>query len=244
MDLILTFHSIDRSGSVLSYSPEAFRRLVEGLLEEGVEFSTMDDLLAPAEAGRDRVLLTFDDGFTSVHRDALPVLAELGVPALMYVVTDWVGRDNRWPTQDPNALTMELMSWGELRELMQGGFEIGSHTANHVKLDRVDASERESELAGSRQRLADELGVEARHFAYPYGLHGPEDPGRVAAHYASAVTTDMRALSATDDPHRLPRIDAYYLRDPERHLPLFGARTRRYLRLRAALRAVRERLVR
>ena len=96
----------------------------------------------------------------------------------------------------------------------------------------------------SAERLAERFGQAPVHFAYPYGRYAARDPARVARHYRTAVTTDMRALDGSRELHRLPRIDAYYLRHAARHLPLFGGRTRRYLRLRALLRAVRSRFVR
>ena len=239
MDVILTFHSIDASGSVLSYDPDEFGRLVEGLLEEGVRFVGIDEILRPPTDRCHRTLVTFDDGFSSVHERALPVLSRLGVPALLYVVTDWVGRDNRWPTQGSGAPTLRLMSWDQLRELSAAGFELGSHTSNHVPLPDLSDEECERELSDSRRRLEDELQRAVRHFAYPYGAYDSEDAARVARHYATATTTDMRFLKARDDRGRLPRIDAYYLRNPERRLPVFGPRTRRYLHFRAALRGLR-----
>ena len=240
MDVILTFHSIDAGGSVLSYAPDPFRRLVEGLLEEGVRFVGMDEILRPSTDADHRALLTFDDGFASVHEHALPVLSPLGVPALVYVVTDWVGRDNRWPTQGSGAApTLPLMSWDGLRELASAGFELGSHTSNHVSLPGLSDEECERELADSRRRMEDELQRDVRHFAFPYGAYGAEDVARVARHYATATTTDMRFLEPRDVHGRLPRIDTYYLRDPGRRLPVFGPRTRRYLRFRAALRGLR-----
>ena len=63
MDLILTFHSIDDGGSVLSYPPAASERLVEGLLEEGARFVDIDTIRGPRTDERPRVLITFDGGW-------------------------------------------------------------------------------------------------------------------------------------------------------------------------------------
>ncbi len=242
MDAILTFHSIDASGSVLSYAPEDFRRLVEGLLDDGVRVVTLADLLQPDPAGR-RVALTFDDGFTSVRREALPVLEELKLPALLYAVSGWLGKQNRWPTQPADAPDFELMSLAELRELRDGGFEIGCHTANHPRLDRLEAADWDAEVEESRAFLEDGLGAPVRHFAYPYGAYDEEAVRRVGELFDTAVTTRLAFLGAAEDPLRLPRLDTYYLRRPGLHRPLFGGRTRWYLGVRAGLRRLRERLV-
>lgn len=245
MDAILTFHSIDESGSVLSFAPDDLRRLLEGLLAEGVSFVDPGELLEPP-AGADplphRVALTFDDGIVSVHREAAPLLAEFGVPAVLYPVSDWVGRTNAWPGQPADAPRFELMSWDTLRELVAAGMTIGCHTANHPHLADGAVVDWERELDASRARLEDELGVEVRHFAYPYGTHGDDAVAQVAPRFTTAVTTELGYLPSADSgrlPHRLPRLDTYYLRDPDRRLPLFGAATRRYLAARGVARRLR-----
>ena len=239
MDAIFTFHSLDTSGSVLSYPPDDLRRFAEGLLAEGASLVTLDEILQPAPDERPRAALTFDDGFCSVHREALPILGGLGVPATLYAVSAWVGKNNRWPGQDPRVPTLDLMSWDELRELSAAGFEIGCHTANHVRLNALASDDWQREVEDSRARLAHELGADVRHFAYPYGVHDATVVGRVAQHYDTAVTADMGFLGTGRPAHRLPRIDAYYLRNPRRHLPIFGTRTRSYLAVRTLLRNVK-----
>ncbi|MAG62622.1 polysaccharide deacetylase [Candidatus Woesearchaeota archaeon] len=239
MDLILTFHSLDTSGSVVSYNPDEFRQVVEGLLEEGVALVGLDEMLREeGTSGQPRALLTFDDGFSSVHEHALPLLAELGVPALLYVVTGWVGRTNRWPTQGAEAPELDLMDWSQLRELQAAGFELGSHTVEHPHLADLTEEELERELTNSKGQLEDELQQAVRHFSYPYGTYKSSTTEAVRKHYGTATTTDMRWLEADDDPLLLPRVDAYYLREPRRWAPIFGARTRTYLKGRAALRNV------
>ncbi|TDJ71839.1 MAG: hypothetical protein E2O39_07665 [Planctomycetota bacterium] len=239
MDAIFTFHSIDERATVLSYRPDDLRAFVEALREEGARFATLDEILAPRESDAPRVALSFDDGIATVHRAALPLLTDLGVPAIAFVVPEWVGRHNGWPGQPVSAPRYELMSWSELRELQAAGFEIGCHSANHLRLRRLAPEVWRTELAGGRAKLEDELGVPVRHFAYPYGVHDAEAVRRVRDLYDTAVTTEMRFLGKGADVHRLPRIDSHYLRDPKRHAPLFGARTRRMLAARAWLRRLK-----
>ena len=203
------------------------------------------ELLEPDRAGAGhRAALTFDDGIVSVREHALPILAELGVPAVLYVVSGWVGRHNGWPGQPDDAPRYELLPWEGLRELAGAGFTIGSHTANHVRLEAGAVVDWRAELVDSKQRLEDELGVAVRHFAYPYGALCDEAVERVGAVYATAVTTELAYTDPGRPPHRLPRLDTYYLRDPRRRLPVFGAATRRYLAARAVGRRVRGMLFR
>jgi peptidoglycan/xylan/chitin deacetylase (PgdA/CDA1 family) len=252
MDAIVAFHSIDDSGSVLSYSPRELEQLVDGLLAQDVAIVTLDQLVAPTDGSagtpavrasrqRPRVALTFDDGMASVHTAALPILAKRKLPFTVHVVSDWVGRDNRWPSQPAGIARFELMSWSQLAELRDAGATIGGHTANHVALRGVDDATARRELVESRQTLEQRLGVAVRHFAYPYGVFDASAVARVKEHYATAATTRLAFLHDRD-PHRLPRLDAWYLREPARRAPLFSAASRARLRLRALLRRVKSTL--
>jgi peptidoglycan/xylan/chitin deacetylase (PgdA/CDA1 family) len=83
--LVLTWHAIDERPSVLSMPPGLFRLQVEtlaGLGFRGISPAQAFDHLERAGAYPDRsVVLTFDDGFRSVHSEALPVLAAHGFSA-------------------------------------------------------------------------------------------------------------------------------------------------------------------
>lgn len=239
MDAIFTFHSIDPSPLLLSYSRDDFEMFLDALAEERVRIVPLAELLEPASDGVHRAVLTFDDGLLTVRAAALPILLRRAVPATAYVVSDWVGRTNRWPSQPRAVPCLALMTWTHLRELRDAGIRIGSHSASHRPLRQLDEPSWDEELRGSRARLEDELQVAVSDFAYPYGHRDAEAVRRVRAVYATAVTSDLGFASGAA-PHLLPRIDTYYLRSPRRHAPVFGPRTRAYLALRAMLRRIRD----
>ncbi|MSR46024.1 MAG: polysaccharide deacetylase family protein [Planctomycetes bacterium] len=244
MDALLTFHGIDRSGSVLSYSPEDFERLLDGLQAEGVAIVALDALRVPSTGAAPRVALTFDDGFRSVHADALPRLARRGLPFTAYVVSDWIGRDNRWPGQTAAIPRFELMGQTELQELLAAGGTIGGHTANHVDCRALAPDAARRELVDSKAALEQRFGSRVSHFAYPYGWHDAASRAEVALHWSSAVTTLLDylpevAARRAARVHEWPRLDSWYLRDPARRLPLFAPRTRAWIAWRRLLRRVK-----
>ena len=94
------------------------------------------------------------------------------------------------------------------------------------------------DLRGSAERIQRETGVRPSSFCYPFGRTSEAAVAAARANYDRACTTRLRALGDRDSPHRLPRIDAYYLRRPGRLDQWGTGRLRRYLWLRACARRV------
>jgi peptidoglycan/xylan/chitin deacetylase (PgdA/CDA1 family) len=240
MRAILTWHSIDSSGSPISVSAAAFRRQIAVLVAAGVDVVSVSTLLSGEWIDRDAVALTFDDGFASVAREAAPVLAEQGLPATIFVVTDCVGAGSRWSRQDGCGMPeLPLLDWDALGRLASAGWTMGSHTHTHPDLTQVSPMRLEEEIERSAQELGRRLGVERRGFAYPYGAVDSAVRASVMRAHAWACTTRVALL---DDHTRsfgrddLPRLDMWYFEQPgvfERWgTPAFARWVRRRHRLR------------
>jgi peptidoglycan/xylan/chitin deacetylase (PgdA/CDA1 family) len=240
MRAIFTFHGVDESGSVLSVSPGELRGLVRAVRAAGHAIVPLAELVAEP-ARPDRVALTFDDGFRSVHDEALPLLREEGAPAALFLTTGFVGRDNGWPSQPAWAPRIPLVGWQEVEALAAAGWAIESHTASHPDLRGLSDAALEDELAGASEALARRLGRRPEAFAYPYGHCDARVAAAVARHHRIAATTRLAALGPSDDPLRLPRLDAFYLRAPRVQALFGGALFRGWIAARAALRGLRAR---
>lgn len=238
---ILTFHSVDPSGSVLSIAPAELRSLVRAIRRAGHAIVPLAELLEGPEAPR-RVALAFDDGLASVHDEAAPILAEERAPATVFVTTDYVGKDNRWPTLPADAPTFPMMRWEQVEALRRAGWEVEAHTATHPDLRALPDGEIDRELVRCDDALAGRLGARPRLFAYPYGAYDARVEARVRQRYAFALTAEMGLLpSPLEAPHRVPRLETFYFRSAAVHRH-FGSRAfGAYLRLRAALRRLRGR---
>ncbi len=214
MRAILTYHSIDRSGSPISVSPDEFRAHCRFLTSGRVRVASLRDVVTAPE-GEDVVALTFDDAFRSLWDEAWPLLREHQLPATVFVVGDHVGGCNDWGgRRSPGIPHLPLMSWEQLGRLHEGGVEIGAHTLRHPFLSRLSEADRAVELDEGSHRIESSLGVRPESFAYPYGdLDGPTTRA-VRARYARACTTALRLLSSDDDTALLPRLDMFYLRTP------------------------------
>lgn len=240
---ILTYHSLDGTGSVISVHPEVFRSQMRSLREWGFQGIRVTDLLDAwdGKAGLPPrpVVLTFDDGFRNVLEQGAPVLTELGFRATIFAVAGHCGGKNDWPTDPPGIPRLPLLSWSELRDLVGAGFEVGAHTMTHPRLPEIPPEQAEREIVASGESLQQRLGRAVDSFAYPYGLVDRATRAVVAAHYRGACGVEMAEARSTDDWFELRRIDMYYYRK----MSLFGLwgtpLGTAYLRLRALGRTCR-----
>jgi peptidoglycan/xylan/chitin deacetylase (PgdA/CDA1 family) len=214
MRAILTYHSIDSSGSPISVAEETFRDHLGFFGSGRVAVVPLADLASMPD-DRDAVALTFDDGFLNFSSAVQPRLSHLGFAATVFVVSDCVGRSNAWQgSYEKGIPTLPLMGWPDVRRVHDAGIEIGAHTRRHRRLTTLSPAQLEDETAGCVERIFTEVGVRPQRFAYPYGDVN-DAVARVARDvFAHSVTTELRALSAREDRALLPRLDAWYFRKP------------------------------
>ncbi len=184
-----------------------FRDQIAWLAKRGYRSLSLDDAAAALRGDDMRgrfVVITFDDGYRCVVEHAVPVLAEFGMTATLFVVTAAVDTTTDWYVQG-GGRSFEHASWAELERAAALGFTIGSHTVNHRSL--VDASEAvvADELGASRETLEKRFGA-CRHFAYPFGAHRDATVEAVRrAGYTTACSTESGLNRRGQAPLRLRR---------------------------------------
>ena len=239
MRAILTYHSIDSSGSPISLSEESFRGHIRFFGSGRVQVVPLADLAAmPDEI--DAVALTFDDGFLNFTSAVMPALSHLGFPATVFVVSDAVGTTNAWRGHETNGIpTLPLMGWSDVQRVRDAGVEVGAHTRTHADLTRLSPAQVEEEAEGSAARVLEEIGERPRRFAYPYGYVNDAVAGVARRLFEHSVTTEFRPVELGDDAALLPRLDAWYFQDPSRLEEWGSPAFRRWLWMRAQGRRVR-----
>ena len=199
--------------------------------------AAVDELLDPAAAHDPRpgVVLTFDDGTADFTDHVVPALVRHGVPATLYVATEFVEHGTEFPWGAPPA------TWSGLREAVDTGLvTIGSHTHSHWLLDRLAPADIAADLDTSIDLVAQHLGAAPQHFAYPKAL-----PGSPAAEIAVRRRFRSAALAASrvnrpgrTDVHRLWRTPVQTTDTTE----FFAAKAAGGLRLEGELRSLSARL--
>jgi len=237
MKAIITFHSIDESGSVLSYPADTFSRLLDALNRSGLPVLGLDELLhADTKNG---IALTFDDGMRSLFTRALPILRDYAVPAHLYLTTGALGKTNRWPTQPEEAPGFDMLNWEEVEHLHEAGVMIESHTHTHPDMRELTPGKMEEECNIADDLIADRLGRRPQYFAYPYGYKNDRVCDFARRRYRATVTTELRMLGGQEDSAKLPRLDSYYLQGRWLQDNLDTPLSNAYLSFRSLMRDVR-----
>ncbi len=214
MRAILTYHSIDTSGSPISCHPDVFAHQVKWFASSRVRVTTVDELTR-LPATTDAVALTFDDGFVNFRDVAVPRLLDHGFPVTLFVVAGLAGRTNSWDDGPHRATpSLPLLDWSALARLQEQGVTLGAHSQTHRRVTRLPAAAVEDEVRGCADRIEAEVGVRPSVFAYPYGHWDAQSAAMVARTYRWGCTTDFRLLAPTDEPSTLPRLDMWYFNQP------------------------------
>ena len=233
--LVLCYHAVsERFPAPLSVTPECLERQLGTLLRRGFRGATFHE--AVTRPGVRTLAVTFDDAYLSVLDLARPVLDRLGVPATVFVPTDYPDRPDRamaWPGIEQwiggeHEHELRPMSWDQIGELADAGWEIGSHTRSHPHLTKVDDARLEDELAGSRAVCEQRLGRPCLTIAYPYGDYDAriaEAAGRAGYEAAGTLPVKLSPRRALE----WPRVGIYH-GDDERRFALKVSRPLRALR--------------
>jgi peptidoglycan/xylan/chitin deacetylase (PgdA/CDA1 family) len=235
---ILTYHSLDDSGSVISVRPSLFRDQMAFLADSGIPVVPLNEALEVAGS----IAITFDDGFRNLLDSAVPILERHKFPATIFLVGGYCGGRNNWPTQPAGSVPeLPLVNWAEVAGL-PGRISLGVHTMTHPHLAALAPEDCEREMLECRDRIEQHLSHRARWFAYPYGTSTPAVREIAARHFDLAVGTSLGLLPAHPEKMHLPRIDTYYLTGRFSLHDLFGAAGRAYIGFRHFLREVRRRI--
>jgi peptidoglycan/xylan/chitin deacetylase (PgdA/CDA1 family) len=164
---ILMYHAVQAAPPGAPYPhlwvPRArFHAQVAMLRAHGFHAVTMRRLAA-AWAGRATlprrpIVLTFDDGYRSDATVAMPLLRRAGWPAVLYL--------------EAGALKTrgaQGMSPSAVRSVLRAGWELGSHTIDHVDVSTLGPRRLRYEIGYSRRWFQRKFGVRIESFCYPGG---------------------------------------------------------------------------
>lgn len=198
--LFLMYHELElpkrqlcqsEPGYVRYIVPEAdFRSQIKFLRESGLPVRNVTQSLAAA----DGIVLTFDDGCETDLLTAAPILRDARFNATFYITTGFLG-------------TRGYMLPGQVRELSDMGFEIGSHSLTHPYLDELGPADLKRELADSKSQLEEMTGRKVDHLSCPGGRWSPQvvETAKQCG-YLSVATSRVGRNTSSSDRFALTRV--------------------------------------
>lgn len=175
--VILQYHHIDESTpAATSISPGIFEKQMAYISEHHFEVWPLTRLVYAIQQNKtlpDKVVaITFDDGYESVAKYALPILRKHSFPFTVFITPAMVGKNL-------------FMDWETLKQLHRFGGSIANHTLNHLHMVRrrpddtggetqaeTEAEWKERihyEITSAEKSIKQHIGQSSGLFAYPYG---------------------------------------------------------------------------
>jgi peptidoglycan/xylan/chitin deacetylase (PgdA/CDA1 family) len=200
---ILMYHLVNTPPPGTAY-PElwvpaaSFKAQIQALAGAGYHGVTLDQVLdnwqkhiaLPAKP----IVVSFDDGYGSQVRNAMPILRGFGWPGVLNL-------------EVKNLSVAGGITKAQVRRLMHAGWEIDAHTLTHRDLTTLDAATVRHEVGGSRVVLRRLFHVPVDGFAYPAGRYDATAEAAVrAAGFRAAETTEPGLAHMNADRAALSRI--------------------------------------
>ncbi len=213
---ILTYHRVDDIPDYPLCTPQKeFRRQLEYLLDQSLLFDfedAMEVVRGEKEIRKNKVAITFDDGYRDNFTNAYRILMELEVKACFFLVTDRIGGLGEFEWVKKLGLpNYHIMNWEQVQCMRETGMTLGAHTARHERLALLQDDEARKTIEESIQSLEEKIGIRPKYFAYPYGRQEDYTPREIETlkengiEYAFAAT--YGAIRNDFDPYRIPRIN-------------------------------------
>ncbi len=213
--VFLGYHSVTEDGPpYLSLRPRTFERQLDLLHGAGFRSgtaATLRRIVAGERLSGRHAFLTFDDGFADTVTTALPLMSERALTGMVFVLPAHLdgGAPLDWPEVAGEAsrrpALMRSMDWAMLEQLVEAGWDVGSHTMSHPRLPNLSDEELTQELLDSRRAIEARLG-RCDLLAYPFGAWDERVAAAVAASGYSFAFTLPFGGQTTATPLSIPRV--------------------------------------
>ncbi|MBO4780329.1 MAG: polysaccharide deacetylase family protein [Selenomonadaceae bacterium] len=215
---ILEYHQVtddplDPDFEVYNVPPNEFAAQLDYLQAEGYTTITLQNFMRVVHGKgtlpEKPIILTFDDGYADNYSTMLPILEAHGMTAIVYVITNEVGKAG-------------YLTFDELKDMQRRGLEIGSHTSDHLPLTSLDKLTQRRQIRESKTFL-EWSGLQTIYsLSYPNGaFNSAVEEILREENYLTAVTGEAGLNTLTTNPYELYRV---HIRKPHFGLTEFKFR--------------------
>jgi peptidoglycan/xylan/chitin deacetylase (PgdA/CDA1 family) len=194
-DVVLMYHSVSKrifSEAHIEITYKTFSYQLSMLRELNYNIIKYSDMLKRTKDYQNEkaAVLTFDDGFSDNYEFVCPLLMESGFGAIFFIIPGAINGAKCRFKRGGYMKSEEFMNWSQIRDISDEGFEIGSHSMTHPDFRELSAGEAYEEMISSKKEIEDRIGIEVRHFCFPYGKFRSDQVRLlIRAGYESFATT-------------------------------------------------------
>lgn len=177
--------------------PGCFKTQLEYIHSCDYNVITVSELSKSRPSNKDKsAVITFDDGYKGNYLYAFRILQKFNFRATFFITTDWIGLPN-------------MLNWKLIKEMSEGGMEIGSHTCSHLLLARASKEKIDDELRASKAILEEKIKKPVVSISYPNGsFNALVSTIAYENGYKNACISGLGYWERGDNPLAIPRITA------------------------------------
>jgi len=186
--LVVMYHLIGTPEATWTRTPQNFRNDIALLKSEGFYPINVRDLASgniDIPAGKSPVVITFDDSSPGQYRilddGSVDPDSAVGILQAATKAGDWASHASFFPLIDVTPKDKDVFGQPDkqqekLKNLIDWGYEVGSHTVTHLDLKKASTAEATKQLAQSQDTLEKLIGggYAVTSIALPYGNY-PSD---------------------------------------------------------------------
>lgn len=204
--ILLYHHVAEDTPPSTSISPANFDAHLAYLRDNDFNVIALDRMIDSLRSGQSlpekSIVITFDDGYSSIFDVAFPMLQTYGYPFTLFLSTE--------PIDDGLS---NYMTWDQVRQMSAADVIIANHMVDHPYMLEVGEDESHSRwlarlsenLLKAEQRIEAQTGQSHRYLAYPYGEYNPAIKSLLEELDFVGLAQNSGAVGPESDFHALPR---------------------------------------
>lgn len=153
------------------------KNIVQTLLIVLILCTCLNTSSASSSLEKGIVTFIFDDGHTSIYKNAYPIFKKMGYTASVAIYT------KGWRDGYPGLMTKE-----QVLQMQKSGWEVMSHSISHQRFDTATREGLEGELRISKEYLT-ELGFNVKQYVAPFSTFPSEHIDLLPKYYEAAYTS-------------------------------------------------------
>ena len=162
--IILLYHKFSEPAkSTISINRDNFSNHIKELTSGPYNVLPLAQLIRSLEINQAlperTIIITLDEAYESILKNAWPLLKANGLPATLFLTT-----------QPINIGKKGYLSWGQIKKMVKQGLSIGLKAHTQRRLTNLTEKELEREIQTARSLILTNLAVTPVAFAFPYGI--------------------------------------------------------------------------